>query len=117
MTIAIYHNPRCSKSRKALELIREHGIEPEVVLYLEAPPSSKELKKVIACLGIEPWQLIRFNEEKARAQRLHESDKRSAKDWINIMVSNPELIERPIVIRNQRALICRPPERVLELLR
>ena len=116
MTIAIYHNPRCSKSRKALELIREHGIEPEVVLYLESPPTAKELKKIIDKLGIQPWELIRFNEEKARAQRLHESDKRSAKDWINILVTYPELMERPIVVCNNRALICRPPEKVLELL-
>jgi arsenate reductase len=116
MTIAIYHNPRCSKSRKALELIREHGIEPEIVLYLETPPTAKELKKIVERLGIEPWQLIRFNEERARMLRLHESDKRSTQAWINILATYPELIERPIVIRNRKALICRPPEKVLELL-
>jgi arsenate reductase len=116
MTIAIYHNPRCSKSRKALELIQEHGIEPEVILYLETPPKIKEMKKIIERLGLESWQLIRFNDEKARSLRLHESDKRSANEWINILVSNPELMERPIVVRNSRALICRPPEKVLELL-
>lgn len=116
MTIAIYHNPRCSKSRETLELIQQHGIEPEVVLYLQAPPSAKELGKIIKYLGIQPAELIRFKEERARELRLHESDKRTAQGWIKIMVENPVLIERPIVIRNNKALICRPPKRVLDLL-
>jgi len=107
MSITIYHNPRCSKSRETLELIQAQGIEPEVVLYLQAPPSAKELGKIIKYLGIQPVELIRFKEERARQLRLHESDKRTAKEWIKILVENPVLIERPIVVRNQKALICR----------
>ncbi len=114
--ITIYHNPRCSKSRQALELIQKKGLEPKIILYLQTPPSASELAKIIALLNIQPAELIRFKEEKAKELGLHESDTRSEKEWIKLMVDNPVLIERPIVIHNNKARVGRPPEKVLEIL-
>ncbi len=115
MTIRIYHNPRCSKSRQTLELIRDAGEETEVIEYLQTPPTQKELDGLLKMLGLEPQELMRKGE--AVYKELGLGDKElSRKEAIRIMVENPKLIERPIVVKGNRAVLGRPPENVNELL-
>ena len=110
----IYHNPRCGKSRATLALLQERGIEPRIVEYLKTPPSAAELKKIVEQLGIAPEQLIRKGEEIYKTQ--YAGKTLSDAQWIDAMVENPILIERPIVISGKRAVLGRPPENVLRLL-
>ena len=115
MTTTILHNPRCSKSRTTLALLEERGIEPEVRLYLENPPSEKELADILSLLGKSPRELMRKGEAEYREQGLaDESLDESA--LIAAMVATPKLIERPIVLANGKAAVGRPPESVLEIL-
>ncbi len=116
MKIAIYHNPKCSKSRETLKLLNEKGIEPEIILYLTTPPNQKELSAILKKLGMEARQLIRFKETVAEELEIKPSDNRPDTEWIKLMVENPILIERPIVITAEKAVIGRPPEAVLELI-
>ncbi len=111
----IYHNPRCSKSRQTLALLEEAGIEPDVVLYLEHPPTANALKAVLAKLGKSPRELLRKGEEAYKALDLGRDDL-TDKALIDAMVAHPKLIERPIVVRGDRAVLGRPPENVRELL-
>ncbi|MDP9199787.1 MAG: arsenate reductase (glutaredoxin) [Pseudomonadota bacterium] len=113
--LKIYHNPKCSKSRAALALLQERGLTPRIVEYLQAPPAAAELQAIIAMLGIRPEQLIRKGEEIYKARYAGES--LSDDQWIAAMVADPILIERPIVVWGHRAVIGRPPETVLALLR
>jgi arsenate reductase len=113
--IAIYHNPRCSKSRQTLALLENHGVTPEVILYLETPPSAAELKNVLVKLGKSPRELIRKGEAEYKDNHLKDSSLSDA-DLLAAMVKFPKLIERPIVIKGDKAKIGRPPEGVLELL-
>ena len=109
----IYHNPRCSKSRQTLALLGKHGVEPEVIEYLETPPSAAELKQILTMLGIGPRDLLRQKE--AREAGLNDP----AMDddaLIEAMVANPIVIERPIVVNNGKAAVGRPPESVLDIL-
>lgn len=108
----IYHNPRCSKSREALKLIRENGVEPEVVFYLKDAPSVSELKDILVKLHLNPGDIIRKEERlyKEKYKNMNFSDE----EWLQVMSENPELIQRPLVIENNKAIICRPPENVLE---
>ena len=115
MTIRIYHNPRCSKSRQTLQLIRDAGVEPEVVEYLQNPPSQKELDNLLKLLGLEPHELMRKGEAVYKELGLGKKDL-SRKEAIKVMVENPKLIERPIVVKDNRAILGRPPENVNELL-
>ncbi len=115
MSVEIYHNPRCSKSRTTLALLEENGVTPEVRLYLENPPSATELKEVLALLGIPARQLLRTGEEEYKANNLADGNL-SEEQIIGLMVAFPRLIERPIVINNNQARIGRPPESVLEIL-
>jgi arsenate reductase len=111
----LYHNPRCSKSRGALELLRERGIEPLVIAYLDNPPSAAELRDLLGTLGLPARELLRTGEDEYAALGLaNESLAESA--LIDAMVKHPRLIERPIFVHGGRAVIGRPPERVLELL-
>jgi len=111
----LYHNPRCSKSRGALELLRERGIEPEIVTYLDTPPSPAELRSLLDMLGLPARDLLRTGEEDYSALGLDdESLPESA--LIEAMSAHPRLIERPIFVHGGRAIIGRPAERVLELL-
>jgi len=111
----LYHNPRCSKSRGALELLRERGIEPEIVPYLETPPSPAELRALLDTLGLSARELLRTGEDEYEALGLaDESLAESA--LIEAMSTHPRLIERPIFVHGGRAIVGRPPERVLELL-
>jgi arsenate reductase len=113
--IALYHNPRCSKSRDALGLLRDNGIEPEVILYLETPPTAKALKALLATLGISARDLLRKGEDAYKELNLAD-EKLSEAALIRAMVENPRLIERPIAINGDKAIIGRPPENVLTIL-
>jgi arsenate reductase len=115
MTIRIYHNPRCSKSRATLALLQEQGIEPEIQLYLESPPDAAELRTILNKLGKTPRQLMRKGEAEYRAQGLMD-ESLSDDELIRAMVATPKLIERPIVLANGGAAIGRPPESVLDIL-
>lgn len=110
----IYHNPRCSKSRQTLKLINDAGKDVEIVEYLNTPPTFDELKSMIEQLGITPDQLLRKNEAIFKEQFKGKS--LSDDEWIQAMVDHPKLIERPIVIEGNRAVLGRPPENVLSLL-
>jgi arsenate reductase len=110
----IYHNPKCSKSRATLALLEERGIAPRIVEYLKTPPTTAELREIVAKLGLEPEDLVRKGEEAYRARYAGRS--LNGEQWIEAMVRDPILIERPIVIRGERAVIGRPPETVRTLL-
>ena len=114
MELTIYHNPRCSKSRETLELIRTQGIEPKIVEYLKDVPTEKELKMLLMKLGIEAVQLVRKNEavfkEKFKGLEFNEDE------WVKVMIEEPKLIERPIVVKDHSAILGRPPENVLDLI-
>jgi len=110
----IYHNPRCSKSRQTLQLLQENNIEPEVVLYLETPPDAATLKALLGKLGIGARDLLRKGEDDYQALNLKDAGL-SDDDLIQAMVSHPKLIERPIVVKGDKAVLGRPPENVLEL--
>jgi len=112
----IYHNPRCSKSRAALALLSESGVDAEVIEYLTAPPSTEELDVLCRKLGLPPQKLIRTGEARFRELGLHLDDDRSRDEWLGILAENPILIERPIVVSGDRAVIGRPVENVVELL-
>ena len=115
MTVTIYHNPRCSKSRQTLALLRERGIEPEVVEYLKTPPDAARLGALLDMLGLAPRDLMRRKE--APYKDLGLDDPTLGRDaLIAAMVSNPILIERPIVVAGPKATLGRPPEAVLEIL-
>ena len=115
MKARIYHNPRCSKSRQAKLLLQSSGMDLEIVEYLTNPPTKKELDKICRMLGVEPQDILRIKEKRFSELGLSKDDQRKRKDWIALMVSNPILIERPIVIFQGKAVIGRPPEVVLEI--
>lgn len=111
----LYHNPRCSKSRAALQLLTERGVTPEVVEYLKTPPDEDTLRALLAKLGLSPRELMRRGEPDYKEGKL-DDPALSDDDLIRAMAANPRLIERPILVADERAVIGRPPERVLELL-
>lgn len=115
MAPKLYHNTRCSKSRGALELLQARGIEPEVVYYLETPPSPTELRELLRMLGVPARDLLRKGEEEYRSLGLDDASL-SDDALIDAMARHPKLIERPVFVNQGRAVIGRPPERVLELL-
>ena len=110
----LYHNPRCSKSRQTLELLRQHQIEPEIILYLDSPPSITELSDLLTKLAFRASDLLRKGESiykvKVKPYDLTEQD------LLALMVEYPKLIERPIAVCGKRAVLGRPPENVLELI-
>jgi|TARA_B110000263_G_scaffold22665_1_gene17638 arsenate reductase len=111
----IYHNPRCSKSRQTLALLVEKGYEPEIFLYLEEELSSNMLEEVILKLNIKPRDLLRKGEEEYKKNNLS-NNALSNEDLINYMVMHPKLIERPIVIKEKKAILGRPPENIFNLI-
>ena len=115
MSLVIYHNPRCSKSRQTLALLRERGLEPEIVLYLESPPSEAGLEELLDMLGMPARDLMRRKEAPYRELGLDDPSLTRA-ELVAAMASHPVLIERPIVVSGTRAAIGRPPEKVLEIL-
>ena len=115
MSITIFHNPRCSKSRATLALLKQHGHEPEIVLYLETPPSEARLRELLSLLDLNARGLMRRTEGEYTQLGLDDPDL-SEEQLIAAMHAHPRLIERPIVIANGQARIGRPPESVLEIL-
>ena len=113
MDITMYHNPRCSKSRETLELLRRHGVEPRIVLYLETPPDRAELETLLAALGKTPRELARRGEAAWQDIGLEHADDARV---LAALLEHPVLIERPIVVCGGRAVIGRPPQAVLALL-
>ncbi|GAA4272274.1 arsenate reductase (glutaredoxin) [Aquimarina gracilis] len=113
MTI-IYHNPRCRKSRETLELLEQNKEEIRIIKYLETPPSKQELEDIIDLLGIAPIDLVRKNETIWKEN--FKGKEYTNDEVIKIMAENPKLIERPIVIKNKKAVIGRPPQKVLDIL-
>ncbi|GAB2896613.1 arsenate reductase (glutaredoxin) [Microbulbifer echini] len=111
----IYHNPRCSKSRQTLQLLQDNGVEPEVILYLQTPPTADDLKHILQKLGMPARDLLRTGEEPYKQLNLKDKNLSDAQ-LIEAMVENPILIQRPIVVKDDRATIGRPPENALELL-
>lgn len=115
MTVTIWHNPRCSKSRETLSLLRDNGVEPEIVEYLKTPPDAAALRATLKKLGIAPRALLRKGEAAYKARGL--SDTSLSDDaLIQAMVDDPVLIERPVVISGGKAVLGRPPTAVLKLL-
>ncbi len=110
----IYHNPRCSKSRATLALLEENGVSPEIVLYLDTGPDREELEGLLRKLGMSAADLVRTGEEAYKTCGLGKGS--SERDVIGAMSEHPRLIERPIVVRGDRAVLGRPPENVLGLL-
>lgn len=113
--IIIYHNPRCSKSRQTLALLRDNGVEPKIVEYLKDPPSQTRVRALIKQLGIDPHSLVRAKE--AAYQESGLSRESNAIDIARAIAENPILLERPVVVRGDRAAIGRPPENVLALVK
>ena len=112
--VTIYHNPRCTKSRQTLQLIRDAGVEPEIVEYLKSAPTTAEIDSILKKLKLEPLEAMRSKE--AVFKELGLSSDTSREDAISAMAENPILIERPIVVRGRKAVIGRPPENVNDLL-
>jgi arsenate reductase len=112
--VTIYHNPRCSKSRQTVELLRERGIDPHIVEYLKTPPSLAELKRLVTLLGVSPKELVRRKEPEYEKAGLSE-DANDAQ-LLRAMIEHPVLIERPIVVAGDKAALGRPPENVLKIL-
>jgi arsenate reductase len=114
LRMKIYHNPRCGKSRQALALLKENGKSPEIIRYLDTPPSKSELKEILRKLDISAEGLVRKNEKLFKDN--FKGKEFSENEWLNLLIDNPKLIERPIVINGNKAAIGRPPELVLEIL-
>ena len=115
MSVTIYHNPRCSKSRQTLSLLQEQSININVIEYLKTPPDISQLKQILKQLGYEPRHLMRKSEQIYKNLDLGNENK-TAEDLVNAMAQNPILIERPIVLSGDKAAIGRPPESVLNIL-
>ena len=113
--LTLYHNPRCSKSRSTLQLLEDRGVQPTLVRYLETPPTAEQLRDLLSKLGISARQLLRTGEDEYRELNLANTALSDA-DLIDAMAAHPRLIERPILVAGNRAVIGRPPENVLELL-
>jgi arsenate reductase len=111
----VYHNPVCSKSRGALDILRERGVDAEVVEYLKTPPDRATLERILALLGGPPADLVRKDKRFAEL-RLQAQDYTRREQVVTLLLAHPELMERPVVIRDGRAVIARPSDRVLELL-
>ena len=112
--VALYYNPRCSKCREALCLLEEKGIVPEIIEYLKTPPSEKQLKDLLKKLGLKPQDILRKKEplfEKFKNKKFTDAE------WIKVMCKNPILIERPIAIDGNKAVIGRPPQNIIDLIK
>jgi arsenate reductase len=110
----IYHNPRCAKSRETLNILKEKGFSPKEVLYMKEPLGIKELEDVVSKLGVAPSALLRKNEKLFKEEFKDKS--LSEQEWLLVLLEHPNLMERPIVIHENKAVIARPPENVLSIL-
>ena len=115
MSVRIYHNPRCSKSRASPSLLEQQPDSIEIIEYLNTPPSVDTLIALCQQLNCQPLDLIRSHEARFKELGLNKNDQRSKEEWCKLMNANPILIERPIIIRNKQTVIGRPPENVLKL--
>ena len=115
MHVVMYHNPRCSKSRQTLQLLKDRGIEPEIIEYLKTPPDRKKLKEILKLLGMGPRDLMRTKESVYREAGLDDEDL-SEDQLLDAMIEHPVLMERPVVLANGKASLGRPPEQVLDIL-
>lgn len=115
MNVQILHNPRCSKSRSTLQLLKDNGVDPEIVLYLDTPPDAAQLTTILEKLNMQPRDLMRKGQSEYKQMGL-DNDQLSDDQLIAAMIDTPILIERPIVLANNKAAIGRPPESVLEIL-
>ena len=113
MSVTIYHNPHCSKSRETLALIESKGVTPQVIEYLKSPPAASELKDILRKLGLKPRDILRTGEPSCREFDIDALDDAAL---IELMVANPILIERPIVVHGKKAALGRPPANVLKIL-
>ena len=113
MSWKIYHNPRCSKSRQTLQLLKDNNVEPEVIEYLKTPPTKNELESLVEGLG-SPELLVRTKEDDYKS---HPFDTSSADSVVKGLVKAPKLMERPVVVHGKQVVLGRPPENVLELLK
>ncbi len=109
----LYHNPKCSKSREALQILRENGIEPTIIEYLITPLNRRDLDELLATLKVEAKEIIRTKEKLFTDLKIDENDRDQV---LNAIIDHPELLERPIVIGKNGAIIARPPEKILDLL-
>ena len=112
--VTIYHNPRCGKSRAALALLQEHGVEPAVIEYLKTPPTKEELRAILKKLGMKPGELVHKGEDVFKEKYAGKS--MTDDQWLDALAKHPILIERPIVVKGNRAVMGRPPEKVGEML-
>ncbi len=115
MSVTIYHNPRCSKSRQTLEILNAQNVDLEIIEYLKAPPDAETLKQILSYLGIPARELLRKGESAYKETGLNDTSL-TEDDVIAAMVKHPILIERPVVVNNGKATIGRPPESVLAIL-
>lgn len=115
MKVQILHNPRCSKSRATLQLLKDNGVEPDVILYLDTPPDAEMLTSILSKLNLQPRELIRKGQAEYKDMGLN-NEQLSDEDLVAAMLKAPILIERPIVLANGKACIGRPPEAVLKIL-
>jgi arsenate reductase len=115
MSVTIFHNPKCSKSRQTLELLEQRGLTPAIIEYLKTPPTAKKLKEILSQLGLAPRELMR-KKEAIYVENDLKNPELSDEDLIGFMIKHPILIERPIVLANGKAALGRPPEQVLEIL-
>ena len=112
--VVVYHNPVCSKSRGALEILGDRGVDVEVIEYLKATPSRADLERILDAISDEPAALVR-KDKRFKELELDAADYTTREQVVAVLLEHPELMERPVVFRGERALICRPSERVLEL--
>lgn len=112
----ILHNPRCTKSRQTLKITEENNLDLRIIEYLKDPPTADQLDYICKKLGVDPIKIIRTKEKLFSELGLSVSDNKSTKQWLQILSENPKLIERPIVIYKNKAVIGRPPEKVLEII-
>ena len=116
MAVTIYHNPKCATSRATLKLLRAHGIEPVIIEYLKTPPTRTELAALVKQLGLKPRELLRRKEPDYKSARL-DNPKLTDSAILAAMLKHPKLIERPIVVKGKKAVLGRPPENVLKILK
>ncbi len=115
MSVTIYHNPRCSKSRQTLALLEKRGLRPKIIEYLVTPPTEIQLKQLLKLLGIRPRNLLRTKEPEYKQEKLNDPDVSDA-EIIRALIKHPRLMERPIVVVGNKAALGRPPENVLKIL-
>ncbi|MGH8977756.1 MAG: arsenate reductase (glutaredoxin) [Acidimicrobiia bacterium] len=114
--VLIFHNPSCSKSRGALEILNEKGVDADIVKYLDTPPDRRMLERILDAIDDEPQALVRTGDPKFKAAGLTKADVTTREQVVDVLLAHPEVMERPVVFVGEKAVIARPSERVLEIL-